>query len=226
MNIVQKLDRFSFKKIIGATALLIMVLAIPVTVWVSQQETRLASRAEFEKPALIKPVTRYGPLSPGEPRINLVWPFLGKVGDAVLIEGENFGDNPENKQLSIGNVAVGEDKINRWTPNLIEFIVPQNSFSSSISLTVGGKKASWPYLFTVYSLNTKIQVTENNDIVTVLNAPEGSILEIHFSDGEKTESTNLNATLIPADKVILTVLVKDKNNNPLPFFVEPEEFNF
>ena len=123
MNFLTKLEKISFKKIIGFSSVAALVLAMPVTVWVSQQKTQLAGRAEFEKPEIIEPTKKHGSPSEGSPRIALVWPFLGKVGDAVLIEGENFWENPQDKQLTINKQIVPESNINQWTPELIEFLI-------------------------------------------------------------------------------------------------------
>lgn len=226
ISFLSKLEKISFKKIMGISFIALLALATPIVVWTSQQETKLEGRAYFEKPEVIKPVKKIGALSSGEPRIDLVWPFLGKVNDAVLIEGENFGDNPQDKQLKVGNQIVPEDKINQWTPELIEFLIPQGAVSSLVNLQVGGKSLSWPYLFIIYDLKTEIQVTENNDVVSVLKAPIGAKMEIFFSDGEKMEADKLDGTQVPSDKTILTVVVKNKAGNPIPFFVEPEEFGF
>ena len=226
MSFLTTVENISFKKILGVTFVALLALAMPMVVWISQQETKLEGRAFFEKPEVIKPVKKFGAPSPGEPRIDLVWPFLGKIGDAVLIEGENFGDNPQNKQIKIGNQIVAEENINQWTPALIEFSIPQGATSSLINLQTAGKSVSWPYLFIIYDLKTEIQVTENNDIVSVLNPPHEGKIEIFFSDGERMESNKLDGINVPSDKTILTAIVKNKTGDPIPFFVEPEEFGF
>jgi len=226
MSLLNTLENISFKKILGISFIALLVLATPIVVWVSQQETKLEGRAYFEKPEVIKPVEKFGAPSSDNPRISLVWPFLGKVGDAVLIEGENFGDNPQDKQLKVGNRIVSEDNINQWTPTLIEFLIPQGAVSSLVNLQVAGKSASWSYLFIIYDLKTEIQVMENNDIVKVINAPPQAKVEIFFSDGERIESDQLDGVSVPSDKIILSVSVKNKAGNPIPFFVEPEEFGF
>jgi len=226
MSVLGKLERISFKKIFAVSFIALLALATPILVWTSQQETKLEGRAYFEKPEVIKPVKKFGAISSGDPKIDLVWPFLGKIGDAVLIEGRNFGNNPQNKQLKIGNQIVPENKINQWTPELIEFEIPEGAVSSLVNLKIGGKSASWSYLFIIYDLETKIQVTENNDIVRVLNAPQGSKIEIFFSDGERISSDQLDSVQVPSNKTILTVVVRNRSNNPIPFFVEPDEFGF
>lgn len=226
MSFLRKLEKISFKNLLAVTFLIGLGLAAPITVWVSQQKTQLSSKAAFEKPEIIKPVKIYGNPSAGEPKIDLVWPFLGKKGDAVLIEGENFGNNPQNKQLFFGGRPVSEDLIHQWTPELIEFVLPDNALSGTLSLNVDSKTAVWPYWFTVYDLDTNIQITENNDIVRALNAPEGAMMEIFFSDGSKISSFELGAVSVPSDKTIISVTLKNSQDQSIPFFVEPAEFNF
>lgn len=226
MAILDTLNKLSFKKIAGLTFVVALALAIPLTVNVALKQTKLGSQALFEKPQPIIPTKQYGAPSEGEPVITLVWPFLGKVGDSVLIHGQNLGNNPIDKSLKVGSESVIEEEIVRWTPDLIEFMIPQQAKAGPVNLTVAGQSASWPYPFTVYSLDTKTQVTENNDVVRVLSGPAGGKAEIYFNDAGKIESANFQGINVPGDKTIISVLIKDKNNLPLPFFVEPAEFGF
>jgi len=226
MSFFNLIDQISFKKLIGLSFLFAILIAIPLTVFVVQQQTKLQSEAYFEKPKPIVPSKKYGSPPEGNPQITLVWPFLGKVGDAVLIEGRNFGNNPVDKSLKIGNKQVPEEYINKWTPTLIEFMIPEGAKSNRVNLSVTGRGANWTFPFTVYSIDTQIQVTENNDIVKVLKGPaEGKII-IFFRDNSQQESRKFSGTIVPHDKTIISVKVLDKNNQPVPFFVEPEEFGF
>lgn len=226
MNILEFIDQLSFKKLVSLTFVIALILAVPVSVWVVQQQTKLASEALFEKPKPIIPGAKYGAPSADEPQITLVWPFLGKVGDVVLIHGKNFGNNPINKTLKVGNQKVSEEEIIKWTPNLIEFMIPQGALREPINLEVAGKSASWNFPFTIYSLETEIQVTENNDIVRVIKGPAEGKVEIFFRDGKKIESSQFDGIAVPHDKAIISVRVLDKNGIPVPFFVEPDEFGF
>lgn len=226
MSIVTALNTLSFKKLIGITLLLGLFTAIPLTVWVVQQQTKTSSKAFFEKPQPIVPGKKYGSPSEGDPQVNLVWPFLGKVGDVVLIQGKNLGNNPVDKSLKVGEVVVTENEINKWTPTLIEFAIPQGSTFGPVRLKVAGKEASWPFPFTVYSLDTQPQVTENNDVVRVINPPPGAKIEIFFNDSSQMESDQVNNTVVPSDKTIISIALRDGNNQLVPFFVDPTEFGF
>lgn len=226
MSLLSSFNNLSFKKLTSMAMLLAIFVAIPVTVYVVQQQTRLDSKAFFEKPKPIVPKKIYGAASEGQPEITLVWPFLGKVGDAVLIHGKNLGNNPIDKTLKVGSQTATEQEINKWTPELIEFTIPQGSSFGPISLSVSGKEASWGFPFTVYDLDTLPQVTENNDVVKALNAPAGATLTIYYNDGSSLESDKMDNTQVASDKTIMSVLVKNSSGQPIPFFVEPTEFGF
>jgi hypothetical protein len=226
MNILDQLDQISFGKIIAITFVLALLAVVPVSVWVAQQRTQTQSSAYFGKP---EPLTeeQYGAPPAGEPRISLVWPFVGKPNDAVLIHGTNFGNNPENKSLYVGNQPVTEDLIKSWEPELIEFLIPPESNFGPINLTVAGKGTQWNYPFTVYAMDTQRQVTEKDGIVWVKNPGREVNMTIYFRDGSTQTSNNpTQGVSYPTEKQIISVQVTDTNNNPLSFFVEPAEFGF
>ena len=55
-----------------------------------------------------------GAIPVAAPKIGRAYPWVGKVGDVVWIQGWNFGDNPPEKQLKIGGVLVSEADIDVW----------------------------------------------------------------------------------------------------------------
>lgn len=235
MKLITFLEEISFKKLTGISLILTFSLMVPLSVWVVQQETKTTGQAYFEKPEVpenkevIEAKVEYGQPSAGNPQITLVWPFLGKVGDAVLIHGNNFGDNPRDKNLIFNQQIVSEDQILRWTPDLIEFLIPQTSpksLSEALSLNVAGKTARWDYPFTVYDLNTKTRVMEKDRLVRTLDAPPNGSFELFFGDGEKISGTVTDPVLIPEGKTVVSVMVYNQENQPLPFFAEPVEFGF
>lgn len=226
MKLLNLLDQISFKTMLALTVIIGLLVSIPVTIIVLRQKTQTESKAFFEKPAPIVVTKEYGQPSQGDPIITLVWPFLGKIGDSVLIEGNNFGNNPIDKSLWVGNLKISEDDIVKWTPNLIEFTLPNGCRSGLVRLAVAGKQTQWPYFFTIYSLDTKTQVTENDDIVRVLNGPAEGKVEIYFQNGDKIEDNNFTGISVPHDNAIISVKVLDKAGQSIPFFVDPNEFGF
>ncbi len=220
-------DRISFKKLFALTFIVAVVISAPIVVWTAQQQTKSDIGAYFDKPEPIAPQKIYGPIPAGEPQITLVWPFVGKVNDAVLIHGLNFGNNPKEKTLLLGNQRVPEDYIKNWTPELIEFLIPPNSNFGPISVNIAGKQNTWPFPFTVYELATNLQVTEKDGIVWTKNTSQPVKIILYMDDGEVIENDNPQEGMTyPTDKKIVSVKVVDQNNNSLPFFVEPSEFGF
>ncbi len=224
-NIFKQIDQISFKQIFSFSVIIAILIAIPITVWTAQQKTETQSSAYFDKPEPVK--EKYGSAPSGNPQISLVWPFVGKVEDAVIIQGNNFGNNPKNKKLYLGNTSVPEDFIKDWQPNEIVFHVPPNSSFGPIRMEISGKQADWTYPFTVYSTLTKMQVTEKNGVIWVRNNPKPVSITLFFRDGEQMKSDNPTRGInYPQEKQIISVQVTDKNGNRLPFYVEPSEFGF
>ncbi|MFC1711696.1 IPT/TIG domain-containing protein [Patescibacteria group bacterium] len=226
MNILKSLNQLSFAKLTTITLFVGFVLVLPISIIVFNQQTRTTTVAKFDKPEPIDTTKAYGFPSAGDPQISLVWPFLGKIGDTVLIYGNNLGDNPLDKTLKVGNQFVSEQDIIKWTPNLIEFNIPKSTVSGSISIRVANKDNTWLYPFTVYGLDTKTQVMENNNILRVLNGPPDGTAVLFFEDGTKLETKEFKGANITSSQKIISVLVKDKAGNAIPFFVEPAEFGF
>lgn len=224
-NIFKQIDQVSFKQIFSFSVIIAILIAIPITVWTAQQKTETQSSAYFGKPEPVK--QEYGNPPSGNPQISLVWPFVGKVEDAVIIQGNNFGNNPKNKKLYLGNTLVPEDFIKDWQSNEIVFHVPPDSQFGPIKMDISGKQDTWTYPFTVYSTLTKMQVTENNGVVWVKNNTKPVTMTIFFRDGEQMKSDNPTRGInYPQEKQILSVEVTDKDGNRLPFYVEPSEFGF
>lgn len=230
MYFIRTIEKTSFKKLLGLSLVLAMALTIPIAVLLTQEQTKIKSSAYFEKPTLLSPTPiQYGTPSAGTPNITLVWPFLGKEGDTVLIYGTDFGNNPSDKSLTLGTQTIGEKDILHWTPDLIEFNIPnglQDGSFESISLTVASQKTIWGHPFTIYSKNTQIQISKPNDHLYVINYPKEGKIIIDFEDGVKIENDLSTDIPLPEGKTILSLELRDANGTPLPFFVNPMEFGF
>jgi hypothetical protein len=230
MKIISFFKYISFRKITALSGILGLLITLPVGVWMVQQETKLGSSAYFEKPQPISTITQeHGKLPQEQPEITLIWPFLGKPGDAVLVYGENFGDNPKNKTLVFGNEKIEENKILRWEDDLIEFQLPNiytGTYFDPINLTVGEYSTSWSYPITIYDLNTKAQVANPDQELIIKNAPNNISVEIYFENGQKNVKQLSEDLTLANDSSILTIVLLDKNDQPIPFLVDPTEFGF
>lgn len=230
MGFKRTIEKMAFKKLSGLALVFSMLLMIPITVWLSQQQTKIAGKAYFEKPTPLTPTQiEYGNPSTGKPQITLVWPFLGKAGDTVLIYGENFGNNPRDKSLTLGSYTVSEKDIVSWTPKLIEFTIPdgaEEGTSELISLTVAGQEAEWEHPFTIYSKNTKVQISKPNNHLQIINPPDLGKIIVDYQDGNKTEARLNENISLPEGKTIISIKLIDQNSTLIPFFVDPSEFGF
>ncbi len=226
MNFFQKIAQSSYKEIVGLTVLVTVVVSIPVTLLAVQKETQLEGTAGTGKtPHSFTKPSGETKLSTGEPNLSLVWPFLGKVGDAVLIEGENLNQGKGSRAILVGGEVVSEDDIYRWEDEVIEFAVPEGSGSGAVRVQMAGETLTWPYPFTVYDRGTEVRVVRVNNSLEVLNSPEDVELEVYLEGGVEPLWSDEPSVEIP-EASVLSVAVRDSNGNLLPFYVEPQEFGF
>lgn len=230
MKLKRIIESMSFNNLVGISLIITIVLMIPITVTLVEQQTKITGRAYFEKPNPVTPTPfEYGNPSLGQPQISLVWPFLGKPGDAVLLYGENLGDNPKEKSLILGSQVINEKDIISWTPTLVKFQIPSDSkvgVFEPLELSVANQISVWEHPFVIYSVNTKVQISKSNNHIEIFNNPNDGIITIDFNDGDQMEVNAENSIPLPAGKTIVSIKLTDKNGLPIPFFVEPTEFGF
>lgn len=223
------------KKFLTIALFIALAATIPLTVYLVQKGTQTRSEATFDMPiSLIN--DSVGSQIPGgtteingPPKVTLVWPFIGKVGDAVALYGENFGVNAEDAVIFFGDTNVPSENIVEWTNNRIYFMipdVPSGQLSAPITFMKVGVSSSWEEPFIVYDLGTKMQVTKPGDSVMTNNIPETYSVEIYLDDGSILYARPGSSTKIPPIRTVLTVVVKDNAGSPQPFYVEPIDFGF
>ena len=103
MSLLNFINQLSFKKLTAASLIITLMAAIPVSVYVFKQQTKLGSKADFNKPEPIVPGKKYtseiyikGVLSKGKIAVSIVWyKYWGweEVGRTSLIITEgNYED--------------------------------------------------------------------------------------------------------------------------------------
>lgn len=238
MSILEKIDKLSFAQVISISFFLAMVFAIPTTVFLVQQQTRLGSKA-YQKPKLIsiKEILPPGPIPSAAPKIGRVFPWVGKIGDIVWIQGENFGNNPAKKRLIIGGVTVLEDYITSWHDNEIQAIIPQGAKQGGlVEVRVGQHPVSASLPYVIYDRETKIKLTKKDNLISALNGQSIDKAKVWLGD-EKIPTEALEIPSIAAlegetpifdttGKPILTILLYDRAGQVLPYYVDPIEFGF
>jgi hypothetical protein len=148
--------RLSWKKISALGVFLLILAVVPVSLNVALSPTRTRSEAALLPQP--QPSEAVFEMPTGAPRIFLVDHFFGKVGDAVLIHGENLGGLHENCSVSLSGQKIAPDNLVSWTGSYIEFKVPGGAKSGPVEVNILGKKALWDGTFFVVDETTEAEL--------------------------------------------------------------------
>lgn len=236
MGLLQFIDRFSFKQILSIAIILAIVFAVPTTVWLVSQQTRLYSAAhrsnlppELQGKYEIEP---FGQPSANPPKITNVRPFLGKVDDVILIEGQNLGQNPRQRSIFFGSLPADEQDILRWHDDLIEVMVPAGASSGFVKVVEVDKEDTWALPFTVYNTDTKTRVYQQGNNIALENGFDVVLARVVLKNGQVVENKEVLAgptvalfTSLSA-KDIASLALYNRAGQFLPFWVNPIEFGF
>lgn len=139
-NIYERIQKtLTWKKIIGFNVVLFLVLIVPLSVSLSQQDTENRSNAALEEPVVVPP-----PNYPvGSPKIDRVSTFFGKTGDTVVLLGSNFGDYQWGSHVFIGNSEASSESIVRWSNTILEVKIPEGARTGAVWVNISGKESRW-----------------------------------------------------------------------------------
>jgi hypothetical protein len=234
MSILNFIDRFSFKQILSVAILLAILFAVPTTVWLVSQQTKLYSAAHKENlpEGYLAEEEPLGSPSQNPPQVQWVKPFLGKVDDVIIITGKDFGQNPPVKAIYFGSVKADPRDIIKWHDDMIEVMVPDGATSGSITIEEGDKKSSFALPFTIYNTGTQTKVYWQGNSMILENGMNVASAKVLFSDGQgqeaKLEKPQMQTVLFPnlPTKDISHLALYDAGGNLVPFFVNPVDFGF
>lgn len=145
LSLRQRIMRWSYKltwkKIIGFNTLVLILAGLII----SREAVLNPTRTQSEAALLPKPqsITDQFETPTGPPTIYLVDHFFGKVGDAVLVHGENLGGLHENSFVSLAGKRIANNDLVGWAGNYIEFKVPVGAKSGKIVVNVLGDQTVW-----------------------------------------------------------------------------------
>jgi len=141
---------------LGIGTFLLMVGAY----WPIQQAALERTRTRSEAALLPQPqpITTEFEVPQGPPKIFLVDHFFGKVGDAVLVHGENLGGLHKDSWVSLAGKKIKEDNLVSWTGSYIEFKVPEGAVSGRVEISILGKRTTWPGVFFVTDETTEAEL--------------------------------------------------------------------
>jgi hypothetical protein len=139
-NIYERIQKtLTWQRIIAFNLLLFLVLIVPISVRLAQQDTENRSSAAEEAPVII-PSPSY-PV--GAPKIDRVSTFFGKTGDTIVVLGTNFGDYQWGSRVYVGNVEAPKETIVRWSNTVLEVKIPEGARTGQVWIVTNNKEARW-----------------------------------------------------------------------------------
>ncbi|MFH1244737.1 MAG: IPT/TIG domain-containing protein [bacterium] len=171
-NIYERIHRtLSWKRIVGFNVVLLLVLIVPLSVRLAQQDTENRSGAASElEPSPIIPPPNY-PSSP--PTLERVNSFFGKTGDTIVLIGTNFGDYQWGSRVYVGSVEAPKEAVVRWSSRIIEMKIPEGARSGKVWVSINGQQASWGGNLILYDSTRGAQIG-----ITKLSATQGRVFLI------------------------------------------------
>lgn len=154
-NIYERIHQtLTWKRIAGFNLVLFMVLIVPISVRLAQQDTELRSSAAVEAPVVTPP-----PNYPtGAPKIDRVTTFFGKTGDTIIVIGANFGDYQWGSKIYVGNIEAPKNAIVRWSNNILEVKIPEGARTGQVWIATNSKEAKWEGSLLLYDVARAAQI--------------------------------------------------------------------
>ena len=241
-NIFEKLNRLSYPTVLFIAASLTAFAILPIWIYIRGQQTRIVTRAVETIPLFPTkiPTPINGPIPASTPTIIRAYPWIGKAGDVIIIEGTNFGSYPKNRRLSIGDVMVPDINISSWEDTRIEAIIPNSpKQGGTIALRINAYPIveSLPLVF--YDQTTIIRLRKQGSVVSV-EGLSGDIRATLYTQSfgsfgsaqDKRETTIIGNggsttlfTLQPSEE-ISSIILTDAKGTVIPYTLNPTEFGF
>ncbi len=225
-QVIRRVNQIPLGRFVLFTVVAGLMIVLPLSIWLVKQQTQLPTSAA-PNPTPVKKIEPLGPVPTVPPKIKLITPFIGKVGDVVVIKGENLGNNPKDRKIIFAGVIAKEEDIVSWKDNQIQVKVPWGARSGLIRVVIGHWQLSWGIPFIVYDQNTKLKLSYQGQRLE-LEGDKSQIEEVfvwrQVKDKIATAAGFLNQ--IPLPKPPVAVALYDKVGKLVPFYVDPVEFEF
>ncbi len=238
MKFLKTIDQLSYKTVISIGLMIAVLFSVPIGVYLNSrtESSYKASYAAYIKPTIQeKTLKPFGHLPTSKPRLGRVFPWVGKEGDIVWIQGSNFGDNPRDRELKVGSVLVENSLIDLWEDDIIQFYLPEGvKQGASVSIRIGEYPVINSLPIIIYDKNTKIKLIKNNDNISLKN-PSDFIKKAIVWTGDDEIPTKKTIYSIDSSSgfifntkglPLLSILLIDDNNSLIPYYVDPIEFGF
>lgn len=137
MNFFSKINHIPAKYIVGMNlAVLVMAITFLSINSVDQTTEHRSQAAETPLPSPILTIT-VDPRTP--PQLLSSDPDWAKIGDALLIRGQNLGEVPFG-ELFIGNVPIPPQNIVEWAPDHLVITIPNSAATAPLLIKFNGDK--------------------------------------------------------------------------------------
>ncbi len=154
------------------------------------------------------------------PIIVTVAPDSGSIGDTITIKGTKFGTTQGSSSISFGSIAA--TPIGPWSDTLVKTVVPVNTVTSIVTVTVNGNKSNGKS-FKV--LGTVSAVSFANDVLPLFTGTtygctgcHGGQNNLSLDSYSQVMAGNSNhGPVIIAGNASGSVLVKKLRTATLPF---------
>ncbi len=168
-NIYERINNtLTWKRVLTFNVGLFMLLIIPLSVKLAQDDTENRSGAAGE---VVAPIVTPPPSYPAEPpRLDRVSMFFGKKGDTIVLLGTNFGDYQWGSKVYVGNVETPSDGVVRWSNTVLEVQIPETARTGKVWVVVNGNQSNWEGNLLLYDAqrSSRIGLRKNSSTEAVL----------------------------------------------------------
>lgn len=225
-NIYDRIHKtLTWNRIVGFNMVLFLVLIIPISVRLAQEDTenRSGAAGEIEAPVVTPP-----PNYPaGTPKIDRVSTFFGKTGDTVVLLGNNFGDYQWGSRVYVGNTEAAAESIVRWSNTVLEVKIPDSARTGSVWVSINGQEAKWTGSLLLYDVARAAQVglqkiDSSSGEIYVSNATgaTGGMVELSYVSEPFSVTADASVTITgqtpSSDALGKKMLVTFTASTPLP----------
>lgn len=215
----QVIDRLNYGQVLMSGLVVLTLVYLPLAAWYGTQPTRSRSEAVEVKPVPTFEPERIKPA--GQVQILGLVPFSGKAGDEVVMWGNNFGTNPADGQIFIGDTKVSQ--IRQWQDDEIIFTIPPGAGSDLVRIEAGGYIGRWDKPLTIYNQMTNVRVNYQNQKLTVNSLGEAATVRVWHGTGsaflEWPAPAGLKTTLPETIEELTWITLTSAAGNLIPFWV-------
>lgn len=192
------LKNLDLKSILTINIFLALLITLPLTVFLSQKQTKTTGKAYLPPPTISflkpSPTPTIPPITPAGPsEIIEISPFYGKVGDAAIIFGRNFGN--QKKPIFFNNTLATQ--IQTWEDEKIVVLVPEGATSGLIMID----NISSPFPFIVFNESTTCELlftaSSSEKIIGQKNCPFFSKAKLILKPPAEVSPNSLSSLIFP-----------------------------